>query len=283
MAALRLYDEGDRAVHIGHSGHDTATLVRGHLTLAQWLLGSPEQALATSGDGLEIARRVAHPFSLAQMLAFGAMVRVLSREWVAAEALAAEAREVSTRYGLVTHRALGTTAAGMAAAARGDIAGGADLIREGVAALRRTGGDFFSPLALAHLALALSASGDGTAAVETAAEAVRVARANGELCWEAEALRVMGEVKRAAGAPALEVEADLEAAMIVARRQGAKAFELRAVVSLARLWAGRDGSRKARDLLAPILGSFTEGFGTPDLKEAAALLAALTRRASPRA
>ena len=63
--ALRHYGEGDRDAHIRHSGHDTGTLIRGHLTLAQWILGFPEQALRTSGEGLEIARRVAHPFSLA--------------------------------------------------------------------------------------------------------------------------------------------------------------------------------------------------------------------------
>ena len=274
--ALRHYDEGDRDAHIRHSGHDTATLIRGHLALAQWFLGLPEQALRTSGEGLEIARRVAHPFSLAQMLAFSAVPRVLSRDWDAAEALAAEAREISTRYGLATHLALGTIAAGIATAARGDAAEGAGLIREGMAALRRTGGGFFTPLALVHLALALRASGDTGAALEAADEAVRVARANGELCWEAEALRVLGEVKRAAGAAAGEAEADLQCRGRASRAGRRRArFELRAATSLARLWASRGERRKAHDLLAPIYGWFTEGLDTPDLRDARALLDAL--------
>jgi predicted ATPase len=47
---------------------------------------------------------------------------------------------------------------------------------------------------------------------------------------------------------------------------------LRAAVGLARLWRD-DGKREdARDLLAPIYGWFTEGFGEPDLQEAKALL-----------
>jgi hypothetical protein len=46
---------------------------------------------------------------------------------------------------------------------------------------------------------------------------------------------------------------------------------VRAATDLARL--GRDGTRtEARDLLAPIYGWFTEGFDTPVLKEAKALL-----------
>ena len=43
-------------------------------------------------------------------------------------------------------------------------------------------------------------------------------------------------------------------------------------MSLARLWAGRGERQRARDLLAPIYGWFTEGFDTPDLKEGKALL-----------
>jgi predicted ATPase len=41
---------------------------------------------------------------------------------------------------------------------------------------------------------------------------------------------------------------------------------------------GRDQSKRteARDLLAPIYGWFTEGFDTPDLKEAKALLEELS-------
>ena len=54
--------------------------------------------------------------------------------------------------------------------------------------------------------------------------------------------------------------------------QEAKIWELRAAVSLARLRRDQGRSAEARDLLAPIYGWFTEGFETPDLKEAKALL-----------
>ena len=61
----------------------------------------------------------------------------------------------------------------------------------------------------------------------------------------------------------------------IAREQKAKLWELRAASSLARLW--RDQGRRAagRDLLTPVYGWFTEGFATPDLKEAKALLGEL--------
>jgi len=53
-------------------------------------------------------------------------------------------------------------------------------------------------------------------------------------------------------------------------------LELRAVTSLARLWGEKGRRAEARELLAPVYGWFTEGFDTADLKDAAALLDALT-------
>ena len=76
-------------------------------------------------------------------------------------------------------------------------------------------------------------------------------------------------------AAAGDAEADLRAAVEIARRQGASALELRAATSLARLWAERGERRKAYDLLAAIHGRFTEGLDTPDLRDARALLDAL--------
>ena len=55
----------------------------------------------------------------------------------------------------------------------------------------------------------------------------------------------------------------------------AKLWELRAATSLARLWRDQGKRAEARDLLAPVYGWFTEGFGTPVLQEAEALLAEL--------
>ena len=62
----------------------------------------------------------------------------------------------------------------------------------------------------------------------------------------------------------------------MARRQQAKSLELRAVTSLSRLWQHQGKRAEARQLLEEIYGWFTEGFDTPDLQEARALLETLT-------
>jgi predicted ATPase len=69
-----------------------------------------------------------------------------------------------------------------------------------------------------------------------------------------------------------KAEAYFERALAVARKQQAKSWELRAAMSMARLWRDQGKRDEARDLLAPVYGWFTEGFGTLDLKEAKALL-----------
>ena len=52
----------------------------------------------------------------------------------------------------------------------------------------------------------------------------------------------------------------------------ASARQFRPSTGLARLWRDQGKRAEARDLLAPIYGWFSEGFDTPDLKEAKALL-----------
>ncbi len=59
------------------------------------------------------------------------------------------------------------------------------------------------------------------------------------------------------------------------RRQQSKAWELRSTTSLARLWQRQDRRNEARAPLAPIYSTYTEGFTTPDLVDAAAVLDSL--------
>jgi predicted ATPase len=70
-------------------------------------------------------------------------------------------------------------------------------------------------------------------------------------------------------------EVALQAALTVARQQRARMWELRAAYDLARLWSEQREKQKAYDLLAPLYGWFSEGFDTPDLRQAKALLDAL--------
>jgi predicted ATPase len=97
----------------------------------------------------------------------------------------------------------------------------------------------------------------------------------GEQWRAAELYRGKGELLLRRGADLdsiLESETLFLKALALAQQQQAKSLELRAAMSLFRLWQSTGRSDKGRQLLAPIYAWFTEGFGTADLQEAAALL-----------
>ena len=104
-------------------------------------------------------------------------------------------------------------------------------------------------------------------------EAIAVMDLTNERWFEAEVHRTAGEIAvLLSDSDAAKAEAFFDHALSIARQQQAKSWELRAAISMARLWRDQGKRNKARDLLAPVYGWFTEGFDTRDLKEAKALL-----------
>ncbi len=102
-------------------------------------------------------------------------------------------------------------------------------------------------------------------------EALDRSEATGERWSEAELLRWKGEALLRLG-DRDRAEACLLRAVSVARGQGARMWELRAATSLARLRQDQGRRAEAHDRLAPVYGWFSEGFDTPDLQDAKALL-----------
>jgi predicted ATPase len=102
-------------------------------------------------------------------------------------------------------------------------------------------------------------------------EALQIGGRTGERWVEAELYRHKGQLllRQEHGKAAEELYCK---ALGIAAEQEAKLWELRAAASLARLRRDQGRRADARDLLAPVYGWFTEGFGTPDLGEAKALL-----------
>ena len=99
----------------------------------------------------------------------------------------------------------------------------------------------------------------------------RSPKGQGSAGFEAELYRHKGQLLLRQGRTQAAEEL-YHRALAIAREQEAKLWELRAVASLARLRRDQGRPAEARDLLAPVYGWFTEGFDTPDLKEAKALL-----------
>ena len=132
---------------------------------------------------------------------------------------------------------------------------------------------------LALLADAQLAIGKSEAALASAAAGLEAVEKMGGAPLEAELYRLRGEALLAGAGTVSEAETAIEKGIEVARRQNAKSWELRAATSLARLRQQQGRQQEAAALLAPILGWFTEGFDTADLREAKMLLDKLTEPA----
>jgi predicted ATPase len=148
-----------------------------------------------------------------------------------------------------------------------------EKLTSGITAWRATGATLFTPTQLSWLAAAQAGLGLLDDAWRCLEEAMNVMKSSKESWYEAEVNRIAGEVALKSPKPdAKRASAYFERAIAVAREQKAKSWELRAMTSLARLWCDQGRRMEAHDGLAQIYGWFTEGFDTPDLKQAKALL-----------
>jgi predicted ATPase len=123
------------------------------------------------------------------------------------------------------------------------------------------------------LAEAYGKMGQSEEALALVVEALEVVDRTGERHCQAELYRLKGEFLLASpGENQAETEGCFRQAIAVAQKQSAKILELRALVSLCRLLQSQGKQSLAREMLAAVYGRFTEGFDTPDLNDAKALL-----------
>ncbi|TEU21724.1 MAG: hypothetical protein E3J21_01880, partial [Anaerolineales bacterium] len=242
-----------------------------------WCLGYPEQALSRSQQALALARELDHAFSLADVLCYGGcLFNAMRRDAPALKDDAEELMRLSNEKSFAGWLGMGTGFRGEALTMLGQVQEGMAQMREGMAAHQSVGVRLNLSEKLCSLAEAQAKAGQPEEGLATLAEALALVEETNERYCEAELYRLKGELLLAQGDDA-EAEASFHKAIEVARRQQAKSWELRATVSLCRLWRKQGRVDEARPMLAEIYGWFTEGFDTPDLQEARALLEELSR------
>jgi DNA-binding SARP family transcriptional activator/predicted ATPase len=271
--------QGRHAVSILH-GIDFRVQCLSYTSRALWFLGYPEQALKRSREALAVAQERNHPYSLADAQSTGgAMVHLFRRDLQAAQALAEASLALASEHEFRYFVAQATMQRGRVLAEQGRREGieeGIAQLRQGLAAWETMRTRYRRPTFLAWLAEAYGKAGRAGEGLSVLDEALAQVEETDERCYEAELRRLKGELLLMQGHEA-EAEASFHNAIEVARRQQAKSWELRATVSLCRLWQRQVKIDQARQMLAEVYGWFTEGFDTPDLKEAKALLEELSR------
>jgi predicted ATPase/DNA-binding winged helix-turn-helix (wHTH) protein len=259
-------------------GEDPAVVCHMYAAWVHWLLGRPDHARWWIETGLELARRLAQPFGVAQMLWIGLLVEQGRGDPAGVQAQARDLIALCQREDIGFWLGGGRVLHGWALAELGQPAAGLAAIQEGLTDWEASGTVLIKPYYLALQAEALVRGGAVDDALEVVAEALATVQRTGERWYEAELFRLRGELRwRRGAAETATVEADWQRARTLARRQQARALELRAAASLARLWRDRGRRRDAHALLAPVYERFIEGFVTADLQSARALLDELAR------
>jgi predicted ATPase len=269
--ALALYDPISHRSLVHDTGTDPRVATQVWLGLVLLCLGFPDQALVRSSTAIAEARKLNHTPSLAVSLSVGAVLLSLIGDDAGFGDLVDQLLAVTIEQGFPWWRAIGAIFRGWVKAKNGDVAEGISLLRSGATAYRSIGAELWMPHYIALLAGACEIAGQIDEAVALSDEALQIVERTGERWFEAELHRHKGRLLLRQG----HVEAAKELyhkALSIAREQEAKLWELRAAASLAQLRRDQRQRAQARDLLAPIYGWFTEGFDTPDLKEAKALL-----------
>jgi predicted ATPase len=271
--AASLYQPNEHREFAFRYGQDVGATALCYLAWALWHNGFLAQATLTADRAIGHAREFGHSHTLVYTLWHAATVSLLARDAVRVAALANEVVAISDEHGFAMWLAYGNIFAGWAAARRGEVAAGTGRMRAGIAAAAATGARLFDPLFLGLLAEGLALAGNATEALAQLDAAVTAAARTGNAAALADLRRLRGIVLQSRGSANDDgAESAFTQAIAEARRQGSRFYELRAATSLARLWRDQGRAAEARDLLAPIYGWFTEGFDTPDLKEATVLL-----------
>jgi predicted ATPase len=268
---LALYDPTSHR-SLGHQvGTHPQVISEAYLGIVFFCLGFPDQALAWSKAAIANARRLGHPPSLAGSLPVGALLLSLTGDDLALDECVDRLVAVATEQGFPFWRAQGTIYRGWVKVKNGDVAEGISLLRSGSAAYRATGAEAWLPYYTALLARACAIAGQIEEAVALLDEALQIVERTRERWPAAELHRRKGQLLLRQGHSEAG-EGLYRKALSIAEEQEAKLWELRAAVSLAQLRRDQGRRAEARDLLAPVYGWFTEGFDTPDLKDAKALL-----------
>ena len=269
--AIAQYDPISHCSLVRQTGTRPDVQAQAVLGSVLFCLGYPDRALARSNAAIAEARRLAHPPTLAQSLANGARLLSLVGDNAALGNWVDQLIAVTTAQGFAHWGAQGTIYRGWVKVMNGDLAEGISLLRSGSTAARATGAELWMPYYTALLARACELAEQIEEAAVHLNNAFQTAERTGERWFAAELNRHKGRLLLRHGY-ANAAEGWYRKALSIAQEQEAKLWELRAAVSLARLHRDQGRNTEARDLLAPIYGWFTEGFDTPDLKEAKALL-----------
>ena len=261
-------------------GTDPWMMALAQSAIVNALLGRMDESRRRAREGLELAGRVGHPYTLGSTQVYVAVARLLRRDALGALRLVDRALTFASERRFVIWSTWATLVRARVLAEQGQPREGLALAQGVLEAWRARGIQNGIPSCLGVIAQSRLALGQVPEALAAIDEALAHGVATGEVGFEAWLNMLRGECMRRAGRQE-EAGSCFVRALAVARAQGAGLPELRATVSLCRLLRDRGQVEAARRMLERACAGFEPGGECLELQEARALRDELSRGAEP--
>jgi DNA-binding SARP family transcriptional activator len=270
---IKLYDRQYHEPMIQMFGHDFGVTSLGWIAWPLCFLGFPDKALQRCHEAIALAQEFDHPFSLVHAFSMTAQVHSIRGEWAKSSDFGERMWGLATEYGFSSYIAAAYFFLGEGLVAKGRLDQGLAYWRKMLHFMEMGGVKLYHRGTLATVARLLVQMGCIKEAQDALAEADAIGyRDHLDTLLEI----VRGQLMAAQGQAPEEVEACFLLGVNMAQEQGSKWFELQATMNLCQLWQKMGRRDEARDKLTAVCAWFTEGFDTPIMQTAAALLQKLT-------
>jgi class 3 adenylate cyclase/predicted ATPase len=248
-----------------HGPHLVSTSIRGpesrvlNLCYLAWTLfiqGRCAEGLSRCVESIEVAGQLAQPYDIVVAHGNACYTHQFRRDMHAVATNAGIVMSLAEEQGFAAWLSLGRIFQGWFLTQIGDLDAGLPMIEQALAEHRATGERLEVPYFFGLLAECYGKAGRPKDGLRMIGEAMDMARTTGEAWFDAELLRLQGELHLSASPGGIaEAVAYFESALTLARMQGSRLWELRATLSLARHRQELDADR-ARELLEPLFASF---------------------------
>jgi predicted ATPase/DNA-binding winged helix-turn-helix (wHTH) protein len=272
-AALR-QDQVARTIDAFNFGLDFRNRAGTCLARTLWLLGYPDQATRIAKFTVQDAAGADHPITLCIALIWAASVFLWNCDWISAEESIDRLIALAVGRSLMQYRAAGFGLKGYLQVKRGAAADGIDLLTASIADMHaHRYGLLLAPFN-STLAEGLLAMGKREPALAKIDQTIALVERDGDVSNLPELLRIKAVILASdPRADTLQAETYFRQSLELAARHSVLGWELRTAATFGDYLTGQARFEEARELLAPVVGRFTEGFESHDFKSAQVTLA----------
>jgi class 3 adenylate cyclase/predicted ATPase len=271
--SISFCEDSKGTAYLDLSAQDPRVHVRSYDGMALWMLGYPDRASRICAEARRYADASRHPFSQAIVRSVSLRVHQFRGEAAVVASQADAAIAFCEEHEFVHYLAMARILRGWATATQGEFEKGIAEIQEGLKKERATGALLLDSYSLGLLADACIRNKRYEQAFEFLERArLRVDDENSERFYAAEIYRLLGETYLRLNQNRDQAKHYFSKGLNIAREQQAKSFELRLCLGICDLYERGENAENYRSVLSQIYGSFSEGFDTPDLVKAKAML-----------